>query len=125
MYQRILNKLDVNMLKEEADKNNVPRSVLERVEELVAILDSEYGTQRTYKDMGGYILFMSDIETYQKAYSQIITHYQISEETFEYSEIIKDSYNQHTNEEWVEKLYMLSSDDALVFIYPRKAQGVA
>lgn len=117
MYQRILNKLDVDILSEELYLKGVDRCVIERLTGIVEVLDDSYGAMRNSHSMGGYVLFFEDKQTYEDAFSKIIEFYHLDEKNYEYSEII--STDMKNKQEWREELYMLSSDDALVFIHPR------
>lgn len=116
MYQRIMNELDVDILAEELEEKGTDKAVISRIKELVTILDRNYGQYRGNADMGGYILFFEDIQTYQNCFERIMSFYHLDRDLHEYSEVIKDSHQTAT--EWYEELYLLSSDDALVFIYP-------
>lgn len=118
MYQRIVNKLDVEILEEELKADNIDSTVINRIRKLVAILDKEYGSYRGSSDMGGYILFFSDVQVYEKSFMKILDFYHLEKDLFEYSECI--STGTENSVEWWETMYLLSSDDALVFLYPRK-----
>ena len=118
MYQRIMNELDAEMLGEELRTANIDGDVIDRIRELTVILDGEYGSCRGSSDMGGYILFFRDMETYEQSFQKIISFYHLDKGLFEYSDRI--SHKQGTNVEWWEELYLLSSDDALVFIHPKE-----
>ena len=117
MYQRVLNKLDVDILSEELHLKGVDRCVIERLAEIVEVLDDSYGVMRNSHSMGGYVLFFEDKQTYEKIFSKIMDFYHLDEKQYEYSELI--STDTKHNQEWWEELYMLSLDDALVFIHPR------
>lgn len=116
MYQRIMNELDVDILAEELEEKGTDKAVISRLKELVTILDRNYGLCRGTADMGGYILFFEDIQDYQKYFERIISFYHLDRDLHEYAEVITDSKQSVTR--WHEKLYLLSSDDSLVFIYP-------
>lgn len=116
MYQRIMNEIDADILAEELKERGTNQAVINRLKELVTMLDRNYGLRRGTADMGGYILFFEDIKDYQKYFERIISFYHLDKDLYEYAEIIKNS-NQ-TAMGWHEVLYLLSSDDALVFIYP-------
>lgn len=57
MYQRIKNKLDLEIVEKFLKAEKVEQAVLKRVEELVEVLDREYGCCRGSSDMGGYVCF--------------------------------------------------------------------
>lgn len=121
MYQKIMNRLDVEILQEAFQAENIDNAVISRIKEVVSVLDKEYGECRNSSDMGGYILFFGDTQTYDKFFSEIIEFYHLDKDLFEYSEHICGTESKDV--EWCEKLYLVSSDDSLVFIYPRKIEN--
>lgn len=60
MYQRIKNKLDMEIIKDFLESEQTNQNVVRRMEELTDILDGAYGGSRGAFDMGGYILFFGD-----------------------------------------------------------------
>lgn len=117
MYQRIMNKLDAELFSEELKEKNVDSMVVERMREMAGMLDDRYGVCRGSADMGGYILFFHDSRDYGKCISYILQFYHMDGKLFEYSERINE--NTASDVEWWEELYLLSSEDALVLIYPK------
>ena len=117
MYQRIMNKLDAELFSEELERKNIDSIVIERMKELAGMLDDRYGVCRGSADMGGYILFFHDGRDYGKCIPHILQFYHMDGELFEYSEQINE--NTASDVEWWEELYLLSSEDALVLIYPK------
>ncbi len=117
MYQRIKNRLDVEIIEESLKPEKIDRAVIKRIGELAAILDREYGASRNSSDMGGYILLFTDAETYRKHISRIMEFYHLEKDLFEYSEQIAGIDDGIV--QWQEELYLLSSDDSLVLIYPK------
>lgn len=113
MYQRIMNKLDVAMWQKKV-QGSISDDVIGRVREQINILDESYGSTRGSNDMGGYILFFSDKASYDENIDEILAFYNIDKDLYEYSDCISES--QGIN--WMEELYMLGSDDALVLIHP-------
>lgn len=113
MYQRIKNRLDMEIIEESLKSNGTDKAVMKRIEELVDILDREYGCCRNSSDMGGYILFFTELQTYEKFVPKIMEFYNLDKDLYEYSELID------ATDEWQEELYLLSSDDALVLIHPK------
>ena len=79
MYQRIMNRLDAELLSEDLQRENIDNTVIKRIGELVAILDENYGACRGSADMGGYLLFFPDGMTYEKCYPHIIEFYHLKE----------------------------------------------
>lgn len=119
MYQRIKNRLDAGFLLEEMRKQGKDAFVGERIAELAGVLDDAYGAVRKAHDMGGYILYFPDAQTYEDTIVDIWEFYHIEPTLYEYMECIGKSTSG--NIEWIEKLFLLSSDDSLVLIYPQEA----
>ncbi len=120
MYYRIKNRLDAKFLLEDMRETGENVFVADRIMELVGILDDAYGAGRRARDMGGYILFFPDVDTYEKTIVDIWEFYHIEPREFEYAEYIGES--EYSDIQWVEKLFLLSSDDSLVLVYPQMAQ---
>lgn len=119
MYQRIKNRLDAKFLLEEMRAQGKNVFVGERIMELTGILDDAYGAKRKAHDMGGYILYFPDAQTYEDTVVDVWEFYNIEPTMYEYMEYIGES--ESNNIQWVEKLFLLSSDDSLVLIYPQGA----
>ena len=115
MYQRLMNKLDIDILESEL-QGEVNDEVLNRIREQIDIMDNAYGTLRGTKDMGGYILFFRDKESYENSVDNIMDFYHLEKDVYEYSDCISEDTDN--DQEWMEELYLLSSDDALVLIHP-------
>lgn len=116
MYYRIKNRLDAKHLLAEIRLTGGNVAVGDRILELAGILDDAYGERRKSSDMGGYILYFPDIKTYEDTVVDLWDYYNIEPREFEYVEEIGE--NQNSDIQWAEKLFLLSSDDSLVFIYP-------
>lgn len=117
MYQRVMNRLDAEIFAEELEKQGIEQIVVSRMKEVVATLDDAYGMYRSFKSMGGYILFFKDEVSYKKTFEQIMSFYNLDKELYEYSDCISE--RQDTGVEWWEELYLLSSEDSLVLIHPK------
>lgn len=115
MYQRLMNRLDVDIWEKEV-QGIVDDDVINRIREQINILDEAYGSNRSFKDMGGYVLFFNDKDTYEKSIDKIMDFYRLDRDLYEYSDCINEV--QAGNQKWMEELYMLGSDDALLLIYP-------
>ena len=115
MYQRLMNKLDVDIWSRDI-KENVDSIVIRHVKEQITVLDDAYGSNRGSHDMGGYILFFSDYKDYENCVDKILDFYNLDKELYEYSDCINEKSNNKIK--WFEELYMLSSDEALIFIHP-------
>ena len=117
MYQRIKNKLDLEIVKESLKTEKVEDAVLKRIRELVEVLDRDdaYGAGRKAYDMGGYVLLFTERETYECYISKLMECYHLEKNLSEYTERISGTEDGRA---WQEELYLLSSDDALVLVYP-------
>lgn len=119
MYHRIKNRLDMEIIRDFLETEQTEPTVVSRMDELISILDGAYGGCRGASDMGGYILFFTDLQTYEKYISKIMEFYHLDKELFEYSEQIGNATDSKV--QWQEELYLLSSDDSLVLIHPRES----
>ena len=88
MYQRIKNKLDMEIIKDFLESEQTNQNVVRRMEELTDILDGAYDGSRGAFDMGGYILFFGDIQTYENHISKIMEFYRLDKDLAEYSNTI-------------------------------------
>lgn len=113
MYYRIKNNFEMNLLHDIFLKSHVPEIVIDRMSEITDILDSNYGIQRSSTAMGGYLLFFPTKEDYNNDVPIIMHNYNIESNLFEYDDILDSTENIN----WREKLYLLSADDSLIFIY--------
>jgi hypothetical protein len=120
MYLRIKNQLDAEIFAQELYQTPSMSLIADRILELTETLDDSYGSDRSSRDMGGYILFFPSEKEYRKCISVICKTYHIEPSLCEYREIIGEKAISGT--EWWEELFLLSSDDALVFIHPQKAE---
>lgn len=119
MYQRIKNRLDAEFLLKEMRAQGKEVFVGDRILELAGVLDDSYGANRKAHDMGGYILYFPDSKSYEDMAVDIWEFYNIEPTLYEYVEYIGES--KDSDIQWIEKLFLLSSDDSLVFIYPQEA----
>ena len=85
MYYRIKNQLDAEMLAEEFEPKETGSLVMKRIVEIVETPDSAYGVERKSHDMGGYILYFPDVQTYQKSIGKIEEFHQIRRDICEYA----------------------------------------
>lgn len=118
MYYRIKNKMDADALETLFGNSMNSAIVYDRVKEIIGRLDDTYGTLRSSRDMGGYVLLFLSEEEYELLHTQILSFYRLDVENYEYSEIINERMESSTD--WWEELYLLSSDDALVIIHPKQ-----
>lgn len=113
MYYRIKNRFEVDLLRDVLLKNDVPIIVLERMCEITDILDSNYGSERSSTAMGGYLFFFPTEEDYINTAPIVLQNYNIDSTLYEYDDVLAPTENMS----WREKLYLLSSDDSLTFMY--------
>lgn len=116
MYLRIKNKMDAEIMREALKAERLDGAVINRIDKIVGVLDTNYGGCRGSSDMGGYILLFTDRQTYEKNIMKIMDFYHLDKELYEYSNKLGSEGNDMA--EWQEELYLLSSDDALVIIHP-------
>lgn len=119
MYQRIKNRLDAKFLLADMRAQGKNVFVGDRILELAGVLDDAYGRNRKAHDMGGYILYFPDAQTYEDTVVDIWEFYNIEPTLYEYMEYIGES--ESSDIQWVEKLFLLSSDDSLVLVYPQES----
>ena len=122
MYQRIKNKLDMEIIKDFLESEQTNQNVVRRMEELTDILDGAYDGSRGAFDMGGYILFFGDRQTYEDHIAKIMEFYHLDRDLAEYSRQTEGTADSTV--QWREELYLLSSDDSLVLIYPKAVEAV-
>jgi hypothetical protein len=118
MYYRIQNRLDARLLLADMRKRGQDVPIGDRILELAGTLDDAYGKDRKSTGMGGYILYFPDSETYENTIVEVWDFYHIEPREFEYQEYIGDT--ELNDVKWIEKLFLLSSDDSLVLVYPQK-----
>ena len=75
---------------------------------------------RNRDDYGGYVLFFPDKKSYEKAAVEIWDFYNINPTEYEYADYIGDSQTSDT--QWIEKLYLMGSDDSLLLVYPQEEE---
>ena len=90
MYQRLMNKLDVDIWSRNI-KDSIDSMVIKRVKEQISVLDDAYGSDRGSRDMGGYILFFEDEKSYDECIEEIVDFYKLDKEEYEYSDCINEN----------------------------------
>lgn len=116
MYFRLKNKMDVELLVNSMLTDPKYQLLKNRLYEISDILDFNYGEYRGETDMGGYILYFPDKASYKAMIPKLEEFYHIDKDCYEY----EDTYSEPDNYAFCEDLYLLSSDDALVFVYPKE-----
>ena len=83
-------------------QTNVDEMVLAKAEEILKVLNVHYGDDRLVTDLGGYILLdIEEIHTFINQHSTLIPEY-------------IESFEGRDSNQYVEVLFMLSSDDHVV-----------
>ena len=83
-------------------QTNVDEMVLAKAEEILKVLNVHYGDDRLVSDLGGYILLdIEEIHTFITQHSSLIPEY-------------IESFEGRDSNQYVEVLFMLSSDDHVV-----------
>ena len=123
MYYRIMHAFEAKLLLKEMANSGINKNVGYEILEQATILDSNYNRHdkrggRNRNDFGGYVLFFPDEQSYEAGIVEIWDHYKISPELYEYADYIVGTETEHT--QWIEKLYLINSDEGLVLIYPQE-----
>ena len=118
MYYRIKNKFEVDLLHPELERNNVPSIIQDRMLEITDVLDSDYGATRSSTAYGGYVLYFPTCDDYSIMAPVILQNYNIDPNLAEYDDLLWSS-TAGTELEWHEELFLMSSEDSLVFIFPK------
>lgn len=113
MYYMVKNKPDAEKAAALLQKRSGGSIVTERIKEVVGILDSAYGVNRMLSDYGGIVLAFPTRKDFDAGVKKVFSIFHLDGSMMEYRE--------HTGG-WAEELYMLSSDNALVFMYPCAAE---
>ena len=88
----------------------------DKMMEDIEILDTTYGVGRESYSMGGYLLYFPTENDYKASLDTLAQVYHFDPWIYEFDDSIWEE--QDTGCVWKRRLYMLSSDDALVMIYP-------
>ena len=130
MYYKVVNKFDADMLKKAAEQGFV-RDIENKSEhykkacelsvqsllEQVLRFDTFYGARRQPdNDLGGYAYFFPTLEDVSNFFGKIKEWHGITNLPSEYDDVVAEN----DDIEFVESLFIPSSDFALVFTYPRR-----
>lgn len=113
MYQKIMDKLDAQMVAKQV-KSKITAL---RIEEIIDTLDDAYGTNRKSGDYGGFVLYFPTEEDYINDAPTICRFYNVDQEMYEYKEIIGGKVKQGTPA-YMEILYLQGSDNSIVMVFP-------
>lgn len=119
MY-RLKTTLDCELLFMEQELTSEQNILKERMLEILETLDDAYGKNRSSHDFGGYILFFPTEDNYKRQIAQILKFYNLDKNLCEYREKIGEK--AYSDTEWWEELFLLSSDDSLLLIYPKETR---
>ena len=94
----------------------IPSEILERLKQRIETLQECYGADRDLEaDLGGYVVLFPSMTLEEKTeHRNILEKYHADVNEYEYQNIISTEEGQ----EWVEELYILSADYAIVMFYP-------
>jgi len=115
MYLRLKNKPDLEGFSELFEEHG-KKPLYEKMMEDIEVLDAAYGVGRQAYSMGGYLLYFPTEKDYQESLSTLAEVYHFDPWIYEFDDLLWEE--QSTGCEWKRRLYMLSSDDALLMIYP-------
>lgn len=125
MYIKLINNFDVSCFEESLTSTTdslemnpiIMPAVLDKINEVIGILDASYGLYRhPTHSLGGQLFYFPTLEDVNKYYGKVLEFYNTSTELAEYSEIIASDENL---EFWYE-LYILSTDYCIALILMRK-----
>lgn len=111
MYYRVMNKIDAELFGEHF-RNEISCDVIDRMKEIIETLDTAYGVYRSTRAYGGYVLLFPTRKCFEGTIEQLREFYGIKENMSEYVDQIG------AENSWCEELYLLSSEDSLVLLYP-------
>lgn len=99
----------------------LPPQVLKRIMQVVETLDECYGDDRDIEaSLGGYAVIFSSMDaSAREERKNIFQKYHIQENEYEYCDLIISCNNL----QWMEKLFILSSDFNILMIYPKPITG--
>ena len=118
MYLRFKNKLDLegfSRLFEEHGK----KPLYELMKEDIEVLDAAYGEGRPSYFMGGYLFYFPTENDFETSLDALAEVYRFDPWIDEFDDFLWEEPN--TGCVWKRRLYILSSDDALLMIYPELA----
>lgn len=100
-------------------ENFVVVDILDLILERVQVFDESYGAERNLEeDLGGYCAVFPTAADWKEEYQKVLDKYRMDKELYEYQEQIDCGA-----ETWIEELFILSSDYAVIMIYPEVAEG--
>lgn len=115
MYLRLKNKTDLegfSVLFEQHGKKPLYELMMEDIE----VLDTAYGVGRLAYSMGGYLFYFPTENDFKTSLDALAEVYRFDPWIDEFDDFLWKEPN--TGYVWKRRLYMLSSDDAMLMIYP-------
>lgn len=98
----------------------IPSQVSERLRQRIETLEECYGADRDLEeDLGGYaVIFHSMTLKEQAEHRNILEKYHADVNEYEFQDVITVGEGQ----KWIEELYILSADFAIIVFYPVEAE---
>ena len=116
MFLRLKNLNDYDAVLEYLQSQISDVNVLQRMREVLQVLDDNYGAERGSTAMGGYIFWFESNKAYQEYCEKMLSAYGLHINAYEYS----DEIGNEKQRTWTEELYLLGSDDSIVVLRPKE-----
>lgn len=118
MFLRLKNLNDFAAVSDYLHSKISCKSVLDRMKEILQVLDDNYGAERGSTAMGGYIFWFESDDAYQEYCVKMLSAYNLQMNAYEYS----DEIDNDEDKVWMEELYLLGSEDSIVVIHPEEQE---
>ena len=119
MYLRIMNQLDLECIREMLERSipdeETRKNITSRLEQIIHTLDEFYFSDRNSFSYGGFVFLITEKHEAEKVREKIIQCYHLKNK-MEYDE----SICQNEGNVWKEELFLRSSEDSIVIIYPKE-----
>lgn len=130
MYYKVVNQFDIDMLLKAAEEGFVPeiknkpedykkacKLSIQSLKEQILRFDLFYGEHRKPDaDLGGYAYFLPTLEDVLRFFSEIKARHGLTELPSEFDDTVAET----ADTEFVEELFIPSSDFAILCTYPRR-----
>lgn len=117
MYLRIMNKLDYvygqSYIDEKVSDAKCYCAIMREIERIVSILEDNYDGRRTTKDMGGYVIVITEQRESLEVRNDVLKYYKLEETDCEHLDVIAE--DEQTI--WKSELFLRSAEDSLSIIY--------
>lgn len=122
MYLRIMNKLDYvygqSYIDEKVSDAKCYCAIMREIERIVSILEDNYDGRRTAKDMGGYVIVITEQRESLEVRNDVLKYYKLEETDCEHSDVIAE--DEQTI--WKSELFLRSAEDSISIIYGQKKE---